>query len=75
MGLTVIEPLSATAAPFNVAFTAFLVDQVSVEDWPLVIEVALARIPAVTLPVEAALTVTVTEPQSVAPVELVPTIL
>ncbi len=75
MGFTDIEPLSATGVPFNVAFTAFLVSQVRTEDWPLVIDFVLALIPAATVPVEAAVTFTVTEPQSVAPVELVPTIL
>ncbi len=74
MGLTVIEPLSATAVPFKVAFTAFLVSHVRVNDWPLVIEVVLALIPAATAPVGAAPTVTVTDPEFVAPFELVPTI-
>ena len=66
--------MSATGVPFNVAFTALMVFQVRTEDWPLVIEVALALIPAATGPVEAPVTVTVAEPESVAPVELVPMI-
>jgi hypothetical protein len=75
MGFTVIEPLSATAVPFRAAFTAFVVPHVRVKDWPLVIEVALAPIPAATGPVGGAVTVTVAEPQSVLPVASVATIL
>ena len=50
MGVTVIEPSSETAVPFKVACTALLVPQVRTEDWPLVIEVALALILAATVP-------------------------
>ena len=66
VGDTVCDPLTATAAPFRVALTVLVDVQVSVELPPGAIEVGLAVIPAVGAPV----TVTVTWPQSVAPVEL-----
>ena len=68
MGLTVIEPLSATAVPFKVAVTAFVVPHVRVNDWPLVIEVVLALIPAVTVPAEGVLV----PPEMHAPISVVP---
>jgi len=71
VGLTASEPVSATGIPFNVALTAFFVVQVMTDDPPCTIAVGLALTPAATAPVAAALTVTVAEPQSVVPVELV----
>ena len=65
------EPLSGTDVPFNAALTAFFVDQVMTDDWPRVIDVGLALAPAPTGPVGAAVTFTVTCPQSVVPDELV----
>ena len=73
MGDTDWEPLTATAAPFKVALTAFVDDQVSLELPPEEIDVGFAVMDAVG-PV-LVVTVTVTCPQSVAPVELVPVIL
>jgi hypothetical protein len=59
--------LTATDAPFKVALVAFVEDQVSVELPPGVIEVGFALMLAVgPLP---AVTVTVTWPQSVVPLE------
>jgi hypothetical protein len=69
VGETVCDPLTATVAPFSVALTAFVDVQVSVELPPDAIEVGFALMAAVgagLLPV----TVRVTCPQSVAPVEL-----
>ena len=66
MGETTCDPLTATAAPFRVALVAFVEDQVSVELPPDAIEVGFAVSVAVGPPV----TVTVTWPQSLAPVEL-----
>jgi hypothetical protein len=51
--------LSETGVPFKVALTAFFVVQVSTDDWPLEMEVALALIPAATVPVVGVVTVTV----------------
>jgi uncharacterized protein (UPF0212 family) len=62
-GETDCDPLIATDAPFRVALAALVDVQVSVELPPDGIEAGLALIPAV-------VTVTVTWPQSVAPVEL-----
>ena len=66
VGDTVCDPLTGTDAPFRVALTALVDVHVSVELPPGAIEVGLAVIAAVGAPV----TVTVTWPQSVAPVEL-----
>jgi hypothetical protein len=67
LGETLCDPLTGTAAPFRVAFTALVDVHVRVELPPAAIEVGLALIPAV-----GALEVTVTRtcPQSVAPVAL-----
>jgi hypothetical protein len=70
-GETTCDPLTATAAPFKVALTALVDVQVSVELPPEAIEVGFALIPAVGAPLPP-VTVTVTWPQSVAPVELWP---
>jgi hypothetical protein len=59
--------LTATGDPFNVALTALVELQVSVELPPAEIDVGLAVNPAVGAP---DVTVTVVCPQSVAPVEL-----
>jgi hypothetical protein len=67
VGETLCDPLTATVAPFRVALTALVDVHVSVELPPDAIEVGLALIPAVGPP---GVTVTVTCPQSVAPVEL-----
>ena len=67
VGETVCEPLTATAAPFRVALTALVEVHVSVELPPAAIELGFALIPAVGA---LEVTVTVTWPQSVAPVEL-----
>jgi hypothetical protein len=66
VGETVCDPLTATDVPFSVALTALVEVHVSVELPPGAIEVGLAVIAAV----GASVTVTVTCPQSVAPVEL-----
>ena len=66
VGDTVCDPLTGTDAPFRVALTALVDVQVSVELPPGAIAVGLAVIAAVGEPV----TVMVTWPQSVAPVEL-----
>ena len=63
VGETDFDPLTATDAPFKVALTALVDVQVSVELPPDGIEAGFALILAV-------VTVTVTWPQSVAPVEL-----
>jgi len=63
VGETDCDPLTATDAPFKVALTALVDVQVSVELPPDEIEAGFALIPAV-------VTVIVTWPQSVAPVEL-----
>ena len=68
VGETTCDPLTATAAPFRVALAALVDVQVSVELPPVAIEVGLALIAAVGVPL--GFTVTVTWPQSVAPVEL-----
>jgi hypothetical protein len=68
VGDTVCDPLTGTDAPFRVALTALVDVQVSVELPPGAMEVGLALIAAVGAPI--GLTVTVTWPQSVAPVEL-----
>lgn len=67
MGETVCDPLTGTAAPFNVALVAFVDVHVRVELLPDGTEVGLAVIPAV-----GALEVTVTRtwPQSMAPAAL-----
>jgi hypothetical protein len=67
VGETLCDPLTATVAPFRVAFTALVDVHVRVELAPGAIEVGFALSPAVGAP---AVTVTVTCPQSVAPVEL-----
>ena len=63
VGETDCDPLTATDAPFKVALAALVDVQVSVELPPDEIEAGFALIPAV-------VTVIVTWPQSVAPVEL-----
>jgi uncharacterized protein (UPF0212 family) len=63
VGETDCDPLTATDAPFKVALAALVDVQVSVELPPDGIEAGFALIPAV-------VTVIVTWPQSVAPVEL-----
>ena len=63
VGETDCDPLTATDAPFKVALVALVDVQVSIELPPDEIEAGFALIPAV-------VTVTVTWPQSVAPVEL-----
>ena len=45
-GYTVMEPLSGTAAPFSLAFTAFLVVHAMTDDWRRLIDDALALTPA-----------------------------
>jgi len=50
VGLTTREPFNATAVPFRFAVTALLVVQVSVVGCPDSTVVALARIPAATVP-------------------------
>jgi len=69
VGETVCDPLTGTAAPFRVALAAPVDVQVSVELPPGAIEVGLALMPIMggLLP---PVTVTVTSPQSVAPVAL-----
>ena len=67
VGETTCDPLTATAAPFRVALTALVDVHVSVELAPGAMEVGLAVMVAVGAP---ELTVMVTWPQSVAPVEL-----
>jgi hypothetical protein len=69
VGETVCDPLTATAAPFRVALAALVDVQVSVELPPGAIEVGFALMPAVGVP-PPPVTVTVTWPQSVVPVEL-----
>jgi hypothetical protein len=69
VGETVCDPLTATAAPFRVALTALVDVQVSVELPPDAIEAGFALIAAVGAPLPP-ITVMVTWPQSVAPVEL-----
>jgi hypothetical protein len=69
VGETVCDPLTGTDAPFRVALTALVDVQVSVELPPEAIELGFALIPAVGAP-PPPVTVTVTWPQSVAPVEL-----
>jgi hypothetical protein len=69
VGETTCDPLTATAAPFSVALTAFVDVHVSVELPPDAIEVGFALIAAVGAPLPP-VTVRVTCPQSVAPVEL-----
>ena len=69
VGDTVCDPLTATAAPFRVALAALVDVQVSVELPPDAIEVGFALSPAVGAP-PPPVTVTVTWPQSIAPVEL-----
>ena len=68
VGETDCDPLTATGAPLRVALAALVDVHVSVELLPEAMELGFAVIPAVgaLLPV----TVTVTCPQSVAPVEL-----
>ena len=61
--------MTATDAPFRVALTALVDVQVSVELLPDTMEVGFALIPAVGAP-PPPVTLTVTWPQSVAPVEL-----
>jgi hypothetical protein len=68
VGETTCDPLTATAAPFNVALVAFVEDQVSVELPPDVIEVGFAVMAAVGAP---DVTVTVAVAVAVVPVELV----
>jgi hypothetical protein len=68
VGETTCDPLIATAAPFSVALTALVDVHVNVELPPDAMEVGLAPIAAVGEPLLA--TVTVTWPQSLAPVEL-----
>jgi hypothetical protein len=69
VGETVCDPLTVTVAPFSVALTAFVDVQVSVELPPDAIEVGFAPMAAVGAPLPP-VTVRVTCPQSVAPVEL-----
>jgi hypothetical protein len=69
VGESVCDPLTATDAPFSVALTAFVDVQVSVELPPDAIEVGFALTAAVGAPLPP-VTVSVTCPQSVAPVEL-----
>ena len=59
--------MSGTDVPFKFALTAFFVVHVMTDDWPRLIDVGLALAPAATGPVGAAVTVTVTWPQSVVP--------
>jgi hypothetical protein len=73
VGETTFDPFTATEAPFRVALVALVDDQVSVELPPELIDVGFAEMLAVGAPGEV--TVTVTWPESVAPVELVPVIL
>jgi hypothetical protein len=68
VGETTCDPLTATAAPFRVALVALVEDQFSVELPPDAIVVGFAVMVAVGAPPDV--TVTVTWPQSVAPVEL-----
>ena len=68
MGETTCDPLTATVAPFKVALVALVEDQVKVELPPDAIVVGLAVILAVGAP--PAVTVTLTCPQSVAPLAL-----
>jgi hypothetical protein len=70
VGETTCDPLTATAAPLSVALTALVEDHVNVELPPDVMEVGLAVRDAVGLPPPPPLTVTVTCPQSVAPLAL-----
>jgi hypothetical protein len=58
VGETTCDPLTATAAPFRVALTAFADDQVSFELPPDVIEVGLAMREAAGAPPAATVTVT-----------------
>jgi hypothetical protein len=69
VGETICDPLTATAAPFRVALTAFVDVQVSVELAPGAIEVGFAQSPAVGAP-PPRVTVMGDLPQSVARVEL-----
>jgi hypothetical protein len=71
VGETTCDPLTATEAPFRVALAAFVDVQVSVELPPEEIEVGLAVMDAVGA---EPVTVTLTCPQSVAPVEPWPVI-
>ena len=68
VGETDFDPLTATAAPFRVALTALVEDQVSVELPPDVIEVGLAVREAVGAP--PVVTVTVAVEVAVVPEEL-----
>ena len=63
--------MRATEVPFNVARKAFFVDQETTRDWPLAIDVALALMPAATVPVdgdEAGVPVPIKAPIVVEPV-------
>lgn len=71
VGETDCDPLTATAAPFNVALVAFVDVQVRVELLPDTMDVGLALIPAVGVPPEP--TVTVAWADACAPEELVAT--
>ena len=53
LGCTLIDPLSATGVPFNVADAAFLVVQVITAVCPLVIVLGLAATLAATVPLDA----------------------
>jgi hypothetical protein len=68
VGETTCDPFNATLVPFRSALTALVVVQVSVELPPAAIVVGLPTMPAVGLPPE--LTVTVTVEVAVAPEEL-----
>jgi hypothetical protein len=67
----VSEPLSGTAEPFSDALVALRVVQVMTEDCPRPIDDGFAMAPAATGPLEAAVTFTVTWPQSALPDESV----
>jgi hypothetical protein len=53
LGVTLVDPFSATGVPFNVADTAFLVVQVITAVCPIVILLGLAATPAATAPFDA----------------------
>ena len=72
VGFTVNVPVTGTGVPFRSPLTAFFDVHVKVEEFPAVIDVALALIPAATVPEdeldEEVVTLTVTAFDTVAPV-------